>query len=99
MGKMEKDMRFGVIGSRRGHSFMRMCRLVGGGELTAVYDIDVPRGEKAVEGTGARVYGDLDAFLESGIDAVVVASPLPFHAEQAVAALERGLHVLSEVTA
>jgi predicted dehydrogenase len=92
-------MRFGVIGSRRGQSFMRICRVVGGGELTAVYDIDVARGEKAVEGTGARVYGDLDQFLDSGIDAVVVASPLPFHAEQAVAALQRGLHVLSEVTA
>src|SRR5437016_3562273 len=92
-------MRFGVIGSRRGQSFMRMCRLVGGAELAAVYDVDVPRAERAVEGTDARVFGDLEQFLESRIEAVVIASPLPFHAEQAVAALERGVHVLSEVTA
>ena len=35
----------------------------------------------------------------SDVDAVVIGTPMQFHASQAVAALERGVHVLSEVTA
>ena len=48
---------------------------------------------------GATAFTDYDAFLASGIDAVVIASPLPYHARQAIAALDAGVHVLSEVTA
>ena len=35
----------------------------------------------------------------SDVDAVVIGTPMQLHASQAVAALERGVHVLSEVTA
>jgi len=92
-------VRFGVIGLRRGQSFVRVCRAAQGGEVAALYDIDAARVQEAAAGIGAASYTDFDAFLESGIDAVVVASPLPFHAEQAIAALRAGKHVLSEVTA
>jgi len=43
-----------------------------------------------------RVYEDM---LESDIDAVVVATPMQCHVQQAIAALEAGKHVFSEVTA
>ncbi|HTE21321.1 MAG TPA: Gfo/Idh/MocA family oxidoreductase [Armatimonadota bacterium] len=92
-------IKFGVIGCRRGRSFMRVCAAVGGATVAAIYDVDRERADAAATEVGARAYGELDAFLESGIEAVVVASPLPYHAGQAVAALERGVHVLSEVTA
>jgi predicted dehydrogenase len=92
-------MKFGVIGCRRGRGFMRVCGVVGGAAVSAVYDVDLPRAEAEAAAIGARAYGELEPFLESGIEAVVVASPLPYHARQAVAALERGVHVLSEVTA
>lgn len=36
---------------------------------------------------------------EAGLDAVVIGTPMPLHVQQSVAALERGLHVLCEVTA
>ena len=93
------DVRFGVIGLRRGQSFVRVCNTVGGAAVTALLDIDRARGEGAAAEIGARAFTDLDAFLAADIDAVVIASPLPFHAEQAVAALGAGKHVLSEVTA
>ena len=46
----------------------------------------------------AKAFTDFDAFLRSGIDAVVIATPVYQHTEQAVACLEAGIPVLSEVT-
>ena len=92
-------IRFGVIGLRRGRSFIRVCQAVGGATVTALYDVDAARVARAAAEVGARPFTDLTAFLDAGFDAVVVASPVPFHAEQAVAALAAGKHVLSEVTA
>jgi predicted dehydrogenase len=92
-------VRFGVIGLHRGQSFVRVCRAHGGATVTALYDIDLPRAEQAAAEIGAQAFGDLTAFLDGPIDAVVVASPVPYHAQQAVAALSAGKHVLSEVTA
>ena len=92
-------IRFGVIGLRRGQSFLRTCEAVGGATVTAIHDIDGERAAAVGATFGAAPFTDLDAFLDSGIDAVVIASPLPCHAQQAIAALDAGIHVLSEVTA
>jgi predicted dehydrogenase len=92
-------LRFGVIGMGRGQSFVRVCRAVGGATVTALYDIDAARVSDAAAQIGARSFTDYDQFLAAEIDAVIIASPLPFHAQQAVAALAVGKHVLSEVTA
>lgn len=94
-----ETIRFGVIGLRRGQDFVRVCQAVGGATVTALHDIDPARLERAAAEIGARPFADLAAFLDADIDAVVIASPLPYHAEQAVAALAAGKHVLSEVTA
>ncbi len=92
-------IRFGVIGLRRGRSFVRICDVVGGATVTALYDIDAPRVAQAAAELGVRAFTDYNAFLNADIDAVIIASPLPYHARQAVAALAAGKHVLSEVTA
>ncbi|MCL2513047.1 MAG: Gfo/Idh/MocA family oxidoreductase [Oscillospiraceae bacterium] len=69
-------------------------------ELTALCDLDENVLKENAEKHGItktyRVYEDM---LESDIDAVVVATPMQFHAEQVIKALEAGKHVLSEVTA
>src|SRR6185436_7589342 len=93
------SIRFGVIGLRRGQSFVRSCRAVGGAAVTALYDIDLPRARQTAQEIDALAFGDLEAFLSGPIDAVAIASPLPYHAAQAIAALGAGKHVLSEVTA
>ncbi len=92
-------IRFGIIGLRRGRSYARVLRLVGGAAVVALYDADQSRADAAAHEIGARAHGSLEAFLSSEIDAVVVASPIPFHAEQSGAALAAGKHVLCEVTA
>jgi len=44
-------------------------------------------------------YADFDEMIAGDLDAVIVATPMQFHVSQSVAALTRGRHVLSEVTA
>lgn len=47
-----------------------------------------------------RCYDDYQQVLsDASIDAVCLATPVPLHARQAIAALDAGKHVLSEVTA
>ena len=92
-------IRFGVIGLRRGQSFVRVCKAAQGAEVVSLYDIDAEKVSSAAAEIGAKPFTDYEQFLSSGIDAVVIASPLSFHAQQAVTALGAGVHVLSEVTA
>lgn len=92
-------VRFGVIGLRRGASFVRVCRAAQGATVTALFDIDAGAVGSAAAEIDAQPFSDYEAFLNADIDAVVVASPLPFHAAQAAQALRAGKHVLSEVTA
>lgn len=101
------EIRFGVIGAgntdvgtSRGNSFIRVLKLFEGTRVTAVFDIKPDNAERgAALAEGARAFTSLEPFLDSGLDAAIICSPVRFHAEQAVACLDRGLHVLSEVTA
>jgi predicted dehydrogenase len=86
-----------VIGLRRGESFVRACQAVGEARVVALYDIDSGRVREAADAIGATPFTDLEAFLAADLDVVVLASPQPYHAAQAVAALDAGKHVLSEV--
>lgn len=98
---MVDPIRLAVVGGHRGRSFdATPARLADKVRLAAVCDID----EQALEMW--RQHSDLatysryeDVLADSDIDAVVLATPLQLHARQAVAALEAGKHVLSEVTA
>lgn len=92
-------VRFGIIGLRRGASFVRLTQATQGATVTALYDIDAVAVEQAASEIRARPFTNFEDFLNSDIDAVVVASPLPYHADQAAMALRAGKHVLSEVTA
>jgi predicted dehydrogenase len=94
------------VGSSRGNSYAHLCRAAEGAMVVAVFDVVREHAERACAEIGraegappVRPFDRLEPFLEAGLDAVVVASPLMFHAEQSIAALERGIHVLSEVTA
>jgi predicted dehydrogenase len=66
-----------------------------------VCDVRRDQLDAAAERLGAsEKYADYGEMLDrSKLDAVVIGSPMQFHAPQAVQALDRGIHVLSEVTA
>ena len=99
---MTDTIRFGIIGAAgRGNSFVRSLEANPATALTALCDVREAEVRTRSEELGvSHVYTDAEALFDSGaIDAVVIGTPMQFHAPQAIMALERGIHVLSEVTA
>ncbi|MBY7142830.1 Gfo/Idh/MocA family oxidoreductase [Virgibacillus sp. NKC19-3] len=95
-----RKLRIGIAGMNRGKHFYKDFSKVEGAEVVAVMDPD----QQALEQfqhkySGIYVFTEYEDLLDADIDAVVIASPLKFHAEQAILALNRDIHVLSEVTA
>jgi len=97
-----ETIRFGIIGAvKRGSSFVRALGAHPQAELVALCDIQEEKLSEAAKelGIGLTFTSD-EAMLDSGeIDAVIVATPMPLHVPQSVMALERDIHVLSEVPA
>lgn len=61
--------------------------------VTAVTDVDAARAEEIASQTGARVFPDHRALLDSGtVDAVFVCVPPFAHTDQELLAAERGIH-------
>ena len=100
------SIRVGILGATRGLEFARAARRCGvAAEFTAVCDGYAPLLGKVKAslpelGFEPAYYTDYTGMLEeTGIDAVIVANSATDHAQMAIAALERGIHVLSEVAA
>ena len=92
-------LKVGVSGLRRGVGLARMFDLLPDCEIRAAYD---PNAERLASFStlfpGAKACADYAELLEVGLDIVVVASPVPVHCKQSIAALEAGCHVCQEVT-
>jgi len=94
------SLRVAVIGARRGRTFIASSRMLTGITLHAVCDPLPHMRQEWCNEPGIRVYDDYEAVLnDPKVDAVCIATPVPLHAGQAIAALKAGKHVLSEVTA
>jgi predicted dehydrogenase len=94
-------LQLGIAGAGgRGGSFKSACEALGV-HVRAVCDKDPERLEEAAKRLGAdQKYADYGEMLErSGIGAVIVGTPIHLHAMQSILALDRGIHVMSEVTA
>ena len=91
-------LRWGILGPGGiARSFARDARLAGL-DLAAVGSRRRDTAEAfATEFEIARVHGSYEALVDDpGVDIVYIATPHPFHAEQAILALEHGKHVLVE---
>ena len=98
---MEK-LRFGIVGAGgRPRAFLDAFERSGRAVLVAVCDKNKDAMAEAVAGLdGVAQYTDYGAMLEdAGLDAVIVGTPMPLHVPQSIAALEKGIHVFSEVMA
>ena len=92
----------GIVGAcGRGSSFKAACDALPQVRIHAICDIDAKGLPDAAERLSAvEQYTDYEEMLtRSDLDAVIIATPMPFHAPQAISALQRNLHVFSEVPA
>ena len=97
-----RKIKVGVLGGSRGKTMMEYAVKSDDCELAAVCDFNGAvltslREYFAEKRQNVALYDDFDAFLSSGIEAVVLANYANEHAPFAVRCLESGLHVLSEV--
>jgi len=95
-------IKLGIVGAGgRGGYFKRTCDALDNVSIHAVCDINEEGLAASKESLGAKeAYLDHDEMLDrSDLDAVLIGTPMPLHVPQSIAALERGLHVLSEVPA
>ena len=96
-------VRIAVVGLRFGASFVPIYQQHPDVEAVAVCDLDPERRNAAGDKNGVPAeqrLESLDTVLASGAwDAVHLATPVPLHVEQAVAALRAGKHVASAVPA
>ena len=95
-------VRFGIVGAvGRGNSYVRSLLANPSTEITALCDVRLEEAQHAAAELGVEhVFDSMDALLEAAVvDAVVIGTPMQFHAPQAMAALARDVHVLCEVTA
>jgi len=90
-------VRIGIIGAGGiSDTHVRAARSIDGVSVVAVYGANAQRVAALAESAGAVAYSDLDAFLDHPMDMVAIGSPSGLHADQAIAAVRRGLHVLVE---
>ncbi len=95
-------VRIGIVGIGNmgtGHAIYLSENRIANAELTAVCDINPKRLEWAKEKFGGKVelFDNAEAMFSSGtVDGVIIATPHYDHPTLAIAAFEKGLHVLCE---
>src|SRR5271156_5182222 len=95
-------VRLGIIGpGSRGKELIRNFLRVPGVNIVAAADVYAPRFQELNQLCGYTVasHSDYRALVDrKDLDAIVVATPLSFHAEHVIAALQSGRHVYGEKT-
>jgi predicted dehydrogenase len=91
-------MRIGIVG-RRGTAFYTGLRAIPGVQLTALCDLDQDWLQQEAKSHAIPIATPNFDHLLDQVDAVVVATPMQWHAPMAIQALQLGKHVMSEVTA
>jgi predicted dehydrogenase len=91
-------MHVGLLGAGNiSDTHARAARAIPGVEIAAVYGANREKAARLAAQYGGVPFDDLDSFLaHRPMDIVAIGSPSGLHAEQAIAAIRRGLHVLVE---
>jgi UDP-N-acetyl-2-amino-2-deoxyglucuronate dehydrogenase len=88
----------GIVGAGNiSQTHLRAAESIPGVDVVAVLGTTREKAARLAESAGASPYDDLGRFLaHTPMDLVAIGTPSGVHAEQAIAAIERGLHVLVE---
>jgi UDP-N-acetyl-2-amino-2-deoxyglucuronate dehydrogenase len=93
-----KSIAVGILGAGNiSDTHARAAQSIPGVQVVAVYGQNREKAAKLAADHDARAFDNLNEFLDHRpLDIVAIGSPSGLHAEQGVAAVERGLHVLVE---
>jgi predicted dehydrogenase len=91
-------MKVGLLGGGNiSDTHARAARAIPGVEIAAICGANRDKTERLAQAYGGTVYDDIERFLDHRpLDIVAIGSPSGLHADQAIAAIRRGIHVLSE---
>jgi UDP-N-acetyl-2-amino-2-deoxyglucuronate dehydrogenase len=90
-------MRIGILGGGGiSDTHARAARAIEGVQVVAVHGTNRDKTAALARAAGAVPCDDLETFLAQPMDIVAIGSPSGLHAEQAIAAARRGIHVLVE---
>jgi predicted dehydrogenase len=93
------ELRVGIVG-HRGQAFIPGLRSMPEVHVAAFCDTNPATLQTVADRHSIPTrYVDFDEMIEADLDAVIVATPMHLHVPQSVAALSKGKHVMSEVTA
>ena len=101
MQQGQRKLKIAFVGTgHRAWAHIQVLKAIPDFEITALADPTPEFRDRAVAlaGSGVRTYDNHDALFakEKDLDAVAVVTPTFLHADPAIAALSRGLHVLCE---
>jgi predicted dehydrogenase len=90
-------LRVGVVGvGVMGSNHARVLADLPGVKVAGVADPDRKQREFVSGALGCAGYSELEGLLTEGVDAITIAAPTHLHRDLAIAAIERGVHVLVE---
>lgn len=94
---MEK-VRTGIVGCGKGaHLHAQALQNLPESLFTAVCSRDINKANLFAEQYGVKAYSTIEEmFIKGGVEAVVICTPHPVHAETAVRAANAGMHILVE---
>lgn len=88
-------LKFGIVGCGR-IAQRHAGHIVNFGKLVSLYDVNQDRANKLADSFQGEAYPEMDDFLNSEMDVVVVCSPNGLHAEHTIQAFRGGHHVICE---
>ena len=93
-----KKIKTGIIGCGKvAHIHAKALQNIKESEFMAVYSRTPEKGNKFADQYGVKAYTDISEMIsDTGIEAVVVGTPHPAHAETTLPAINSGAHVLVE---
>src|SRR5437867_8976917 len=90
-------LRVGVAGvGVMGSNHARVLADLAGVKLAGIVDPDRKQRDFVSDALACPGYGDIDGLLAAGVDALTIAAPTHLHRDLAMAAIERGVHVMVE---
>jgi UDP-N-acetylglucosamine 3-dehydrogenase len=90
-------LKVGVVGvGVMGSNHARVLSEMSGVRLVGIADPDRKQRDFVSRALGCAAFGDIDALLRGGVDAVIIAAPTHLHQDLALECIARGVHVLVE---